>query len=280
MARYVQGNEVRLSTLVKDPSGTLVNPTGISLTVRKPDASTQTYSSPIQDAVGTYHQDVPPADTTQLGRYVAVWSFTGTGVGATTDLFDVFDPYEMRVITLADAKGFGQIPLTDTAIDAELQGFIDTADEQIQKIIGGPILNSSVTERVAVGQNFTSIAVRQRLLVSVTSITDRASNVALDLSDIDVDTNSGVIRRNLGLPFFSRGGVYDVVYTAGFGTSVKASFIEAAKIIVGHFWDTQHGPSLRPNFGGEDLVVMPGMGFSIPNRAAELLAPDAVEAFV
>jgi hypothetical protein len=278
--RYVAGNEVRLSTLVKDTTGTLVNPTGISLTIRKPDATTQTYSSPTQDAVGTYHQDIPPADTTQLGRYVAVWSFTGVGVGATTNLFDVYDPYEMRVITLDDAKGYGQIPLTDTAIDNELQGFIDTADEQIQKIIGGPILNTSVTERVAVGQNFTSLAVRQRLLVSVTSITDRASGVALPLTDIDVDTNSGVIRRNLGLPFFSRGGVYDVVYMAGFGTTVLAPFIEAAKIIVGHFWDTQHGPSLRPSFGGEETVVMPGMGFAIPNRAAELLSPYAVECYV
>ncbi len=280
MARYPLGGNIRLSTTVKDLNQTLTDPSTIVLAVRAPDGTTISYSTPTHDSVGNYHQDIPAADLTQIGRYVYTWTTTGTAAGVIGDLFDVFDPLELKIISLADAKNFLDIPLTDTDGDDELQAMIATADEIVSKIIGGPILTTSVTERVQVGQNFTSLAVRQRPLVSVTSITDTAAGVVMNLTDLDVDPNAGIIRRNLGLPFFSRGAVYSVVYKAGLGTSVPAPIELAAKIIVGHMWDTQRGPSLRPTYGGDETVVIPGMGYAVPNRAVELLAPYAIEAFV
>jgi hypothetical protein len=124
------------------------------------------------------------------------------------------------------------------------------------------------------------MAVRQRPLVSVTSITDVASGVAQSTSDLEVDTNSGVIRRKLGWPFLGRGGAYTVVYTAGWGTAVPPSFNEFARIVLEHLWQTQHGPSLRPSIGGEEEVTLPGWGFAIPNRAVELIAWAMLEAYV
>jgi hypothetical protein len=52
---------------------------------------------------------------------------------------------------------------------------------------------------------------------------------------------------------------------------MPAAFNVAARIILQHLWETQHGPSARPSMGGEETMIMPGWGFAIPNQAAELL---------
>src|SRR5262249_21901042 len=62
MARYPLGQPVRLSTTVKDLTGALTNPTTLTLTVKRPDASTQAYSSPTNDGTGLYHQDLQTSD--------------------------------------------------------------------------------------------------------------------------------------------------------------------------------------------------------------------------
>jgi hypothetical protein len=145
---------------------------------------------------------------------------------------------------------------------------------------GGPILNRSVTERVEVGAGYKTLTLRQRPVVSVTSITDIAAGTAIPTTDIDVDTVTGIVRRKLELPWWSRGPFYSVVYVAGWGTSVPGPFNAAARIIFGHLWATQHGPSQRPSLGGTEDVTLPGWGFAIPNRAIELLQGFAQEAYV
>jgi hypothetical protein len=139
---------------------------------------------------------------------------------------------------------------------------------------GGPLVNRVITaERAEMLSNQTVILIRQRPLVSVTSIAS-ASGSNIDISGgLDLDVNAGTIRRKLGLPFF---GFFtwlpqcSVTYVAGWGTSVPAAFNSAARIIVQHLWDTQRGPAALP-MGGGDVVTLPGWGFAIPNRAAELL---------
>jgi hypothetical protein len=278
MARYPQGAPIRLSTTVRDLTGTLVNATTLTLTVQKPDGTTQSYASPTNDSTGLYHQDIPSTDLSQLGHYAYKWVATGTGAGVSYSVFEVFDPLEVSVLSLQDAKD--HLNITSTAYDTELQSKIATIQANLEKLCGGPILTRTVTERVRVSDYGTALAVRQRPLVAVTSITDIAAGTSISTADLDVDTNAGVIRRKLGLPFLGRGPDYTVVYTAGWGTAVPAAFNEAARIILEHLWQTQHGPSARPAFGGEETITLPGFAFAIPNRAAELLSPYLVEAYV
>src|SRR5258708_24613868 len=120
--------------------------------------------------------------------------------------------------------------------------------------------------------------VRQRPLVSATSITP-ASGGAIDISaGLDLDANAGLIRRKLGLPFY--GPFFQwlpqvtVTYVAGWGTSVPAAFNLAARITVQHLWLTQHGPSAPPGMRGEATITLPGWGYSIPTMAADPLAGD------
>lgn len=278
--RVPLGQPLRLSTTVRDVTGTLVNATTLTLLVKVAAAdgtmaTTGTYASPANDSTGAYHQDIPVADLAVTGHYQYTWTATGTGAGVSLGDFDVFDPFETSVLPLADGKDMLNIPQANTSNDAEIMSWIATIESALERYTGGPLVNWAVTERAEMLASQTVILVRQRPLVSVTSITS-ASGGAIDISGgLDLDVNAGAIRRKLGLPFY--GPFFQwlpqvtVLYVAGWGTSVQPAFSSASRIILAHLWETQHGPAARPSMGGEDLVTLPGMGFAIPNMAAELL---------
>jgi hypothetical protein len=281
VSRYPSGQPIRLSTTVRDVTGALVDAGALTLLVKLAAVdgtwtTTGTYASPAHDGVGLYHQDIPTADLIVIGHYQYTWTATGTGAGVSRGDFDVFDPFETAVLPLQDAKDMLNIPQTVTTSDAEIQSFIDTIEASLRGMTGGPIVNRTITsERAEMTDYQTVISVRQRPLVSVTLITS-ASGGAIDISaGLDLDANAGLIRRKLGLPFY--GPFFQwlpqvtVTYVAGWGTEVPASFNSAARIILANLWDTQHGPSQRPQMGGMEMTTPPGFGFAIPNRAAQLL---------
>ncbi len=286
MARYPLGAPVRVSTTVRqlnvDGTTTLVNATTLTLVVKLANADgtstvTGTYTSPVNDSTGTYHQDIPVTDLTGLGHYQYTWTATGTGAGVSFGDFDVFDPFETAVLPLQDAKDALNIPQAVTSSDTELQSYIATIESNLERATGGPLVNRTITaERTEMMSYQTVIPVRQRPLVSVTSIIS-ASGAAIDISaGLKLDVNAGLIRRPLGLPFYGPffawlPEVY-VTYVAGWGTSVPAAFGIFARIVLQNLWRTQHGPSARPSMGGEEMTTPPGFGFAIPNQAAELLA--------
>lgn len=280
MSRYPQGQPVRLSTTVRDATGTLVTPATLTLLVKLAQAdgtllTTGTYASPVQDSTGAYHQDVPAADLAAIGHYQFTWTSAGPGAGVSFGDFDVFDVFETAVLPLQDGKDALNIPASSTASDTEIQSYIATIGSGLERATGGPLVNRAVTERAELMSGQTVIVVRQRPLVSVTSITG-AGGGAIDISaGLDLDVNAGVIRRKLGLPFY--GPFFQwlpqvtVNYVAGWGTSVPAAFNSFARITLQHLWTSQHGPSARPSMGGADMVTIPGLGFAVPNMAAELL---------
>jgi len=295
LSRYPLGGPVRLSTTVRDTSGTLVNAGAITLVVKLAQAdgtlaTTGTYASPVNDGTGLYHVDVPAADLTALGHYSYVWTSTGTGAGVSPPAdFDVIDPFETSVLPLQDGKDALNIPQATTTFDAEIQSYIATIESCLEKATGGPLVNRTVTERSEMMSGQTVIPVRQRPLVSVTSIAS-ASGGLIDISGgLDLDVNAGLIRRALGLPFygpfFSWLPKVTVIYVAGWGVSVPAAFNSFARIVLAHLWTSQRGPAALPMGGGE-MVQVPGFGFLVPNMAAEMLAgsqngvPFLSEAFV
>jgi hypothetical protein len=283
MTSYWQGQPVTIPITVKqrnvDGTYSLADAGTLTTTVKLAQAdgtwlTTGTYASPVHDGLGLYHQDVPAADITVIGHYQYAVVATGTGAGVQPGEFDVHDPFDTAVLPLQDAKDQLNIPQSSTASDTELQSFIATIESSLKRYTGGPIVNRTVTERAEMMSNQTVILVRQRPLVSVTSITS-ASGGAIDISaGLDLDVNAGTIRRKLGLPFygpfFSWLPQVSVTYVAGWGTSVPAAFSSFARIVVQHLWDSQHGPAGRPSMGGQEMTTVPGFGFAIPNMAAEL----------
>jgi hypothetical protein len=279
VSRYPQGQPVRVSTTVRDVTGTLVNAGALTLLVKTAAADgtwtvTGTYATPANDSTGLYHQDIPVTDLAAFGHYQYTWTATGTGAGVSFGEFDVFDPFETLVLPLQDAKDALNIPQATTSSDAEIMSYIYTIESCLKRYTGGPVVNRTVVERAEMMSNQTVILVRQRPLVSVTSIAS-ASGINIDISTgLDLDVNAGILRRKLGLPFygpfFSWLPQVTVTYVAGWGTAVPAAFGSAARIILQNLWNTQRGPSPQPLMG-EDMVSLPGFGFAIPNQAAELL---------
>lgn len=278
MARYSLGQPVRLSTTVTTIAGVLANPGAITLTITRPDATQVVYSAPVNDGPGLYHQDSPVTDLGQVGHYQYLWTSTGLNAGESFGDFDVFNAAtDTAVLPLQDAKAMLNIPQATTTSDAELQAFIATIESSLESFTGGPLITRTVSnERAVLTANFTILQIRQRPLVSVTSIVSASSGLPLDISaGLDLDTNAGIIRRQLGWPFY---GPYFqwlpamlVTYTAGWGTAVPPAFNVAARIILAHLWQTQRGATTGSLMGGEETVLVPGFGFAIPNRAAELL---------
>jgi len=296
LARYPLGQPVRVSTTVRNASGALVSPDALTLLVKVAQSdgtslTTGTYSSAATDGIGQYHQDIPVTDLQALGHYQYTWTATGTGAGVSFGDFDVFDPFEAALLPLQDAKDMLNIAQSVTTYDAELQAFIATVETSIEGMTGGPVVNRAVSERAVLDGTYTVLQVRQRPLVSVTSIVSVASGQAIDISaGLDLDANAGTIRRKLGYPFWGPYFVWlpsmTVNYIAGWGTSAPAAFNAFARIVLQHLWESQHGPAARPSMGGMDLVTPQGFGFAIPNRAAELLdgslngMPFRSEAFI
>jgi hypothetical protein len=302
VARYPLNQPIRQSTTIRqlnvDGTTTLVNASALTLLVKLAAVdgtwtTTGTYTTPTNDGTGLYHQDIPVTDLAVTGHYQYTWTATGTGAGVSFGDFDIFDPFEQAILPLQDAKDMLNIPQAFTTSDTELQVMIATIETSLEAYTGGPLINRTVTsERAVLTAAYTVLQVRQRPLVSVTSITSAASGLPLDISaSLDLDPNAGTIRRKLGYPFY--GPYFEwlpamlVTYVAGWGASAPAAFNLAARIILQHLWLTQHGPSARPGMGGEETVVLPGWGYAIPSRAAELLTsgslngmPFTLEAYV
>jgi hypothetical protein len=279
LSRYPAGQPVRISTTVRDVTGTLVNATTLTLVVKLAQAdgtqlTTGTYASPVTDGTGLYHQDIPVTDLVAAGHYQYAWTSTGTGAGVSFGEFDVFDPFETSVLPLQDAKDALNIPQATTTSDAEIASYIATIESSLERATGGPLVNRVVTERSEMMSGQTVIPVRQRPLVSVTSIAS-ASGSLIDISGgLDLDVNAGLIRRKLGLPFygpfFTWLPMVNVTYVAGWGVAVPAAFNSFARVVLAHLWSSQRGPAALPMGGGE-MVQVPGFGFLVPNLAAEML---------
>lgn len=293
MARYPLNQPIRVSTTVRDVTGTLVNATALTLVVKLAQAdgtwlTTGTYASPVNDSTGQYHQDVPAADLQGLGHYQYTWTATGTGAGVSFGDFDVFDPYEVAVLPLQDAKDQLNIPQATTTYDTEIQSFVATIQSSLEAMTGGPLVNRQVTERAEAVAGMTRICLRQRPLVSVVSIAAESSGSAVSITDVKIDANAGILQRSTGWPFYGPLFMslpwFTVTYVAGWGTSVPAAFNSAARIILDHLWETQRGATTQP-LQGEPLVAPPGFGYAIPRQAADLLdgslggMPFRLEAF-
>ena len=277
--RFPKGQPVRLSTTVTDVTGAPADAGSLQLTVQNPDLTQVVFTPPAHDGTGLYHYDLPAGSITQIGHYLFVWMSTAANAGVSRGEFDVFDPFEPSVLSLQDAKSAVNINQATTTYDSELQAMLDTVTASLETITGGPAFNRSVSEYTQVSADYCAIVLRSRPVVSITSITDISTGTAISIPDITVDTNAGIVRRQLGLPFWSMGVRYQAVYLAGWGTAIPPAFNQAASLIVQHLWRTARGPGLAP-VPNDDMTFLPGMSYAIPNRALEVMRPYSNEVYV
>jgi hypothetical protein len=245
VARYAQGQPVRLSTEVKDTTGAYTTPGSILLRVKKPDGTfLADYTSPTADAQGKYHQDIGATDLASLGHYQYAWITTGTAAGVSPPAaFEVVDPFTATHITFGDVKQ--RLNIT-TASDDELQAMIASAVAEQENRVGA-VAPRTVVETVypSCGRLWLST----RPVLSVTSATYNGSSVAT------------VGSWTVGLPMagdvaWTAGGFYGatpyvVTYVAG-RNPVPQDLVEAALLRVQASYETQRSPAGLPVAGIED----------------------------
>lgn len=172
----------------------------------------------------------------------------------------------MSLPTLADLKAHANI--TTDVNDTELAEHLDAAVDVVEGIIG-PVTSTTVTE-THYGLSSGVLLLRRMPVVELTSISSRygATLTELTLSDYELDVDTGIVRIAAGSAFY---GGFSVTYSVGRPT-VPAAIRLAILIIAGHLFETQRVPGASRAFGQPETPVM-GLGYAIPNRASDLLAP-------
>lgn len=148
MARYPVNQPITVPFTIRDRSGALVDAGGTLTTLVKilnadgTYTTTGTYTPPVHDSLGTYHQDIPVTDLQLLGHYA--WTVTaspGTGASVAFGEFDVFDPFaEESVQPLTDYVTIEELKqrlsITDTIDDAQAAIAVTGASRAIEGATG------------------------------------------------------------------------------------------------------------------------------------------------
>jgi hypothetical protein len=158
-------------------------------------------------------------------------------------------------ITVDEVKRHANI--TTSTSDDEVELMRDAAQDAVEGLIG-PVLWRTVTQRISA--NDSTLVLNTTPVLSVTSLTLSGSPATYTVID------GGMLA-----DVTARGDVV-ATYVAG-RTVVPGAVRLAALIIAAHLWQTQLGSAptqLQDGFNNEPTV---GLGYAIPNRAADLLAP-------
>jgi hypothetical protein len=263
---YDLGATARLIAECRDPGGTLTTAGTAVVTVALPDGSTVT-PDVTTTGTGAYQADFA---TTTTGRHTVRWVFTDPAA-AYTDVLDVLPEAPPAILSLADARA--HLNLSSTADDPEVRFWNNVATRAIEFYVG-PVVARAFTER----HNLRGAPVVVLLNTPVLELTAVSAvltgGVAPAVDDLAVDGVTGEVYRLDGGCLTGR---LSFAYTAG-RTVIVEHITGAARIILEHFWRTQRaGRRGGVLAGGDDYSVtepIPGLGYAVPNRAVELLAPD------
>lgn len=172
----------------------------------------------------------------------------------------------MSAISLDEFKA--HLNITRDKDDAELARVLDAAESWVNSYTGGRLGGGlrTVSARSVGGTCLVLPALR---FTAVTELVDPAGRTVVPAAG-SVDAAAGIVE----LPHRMRGIWRAVVQYAD---EVPADLRLAAMIIGRHLWETQRQAGSpeggRPGFGYYNEAGVPVVGFAIPNRAVELLAP-------
>lgn len=260
------GSVYRIRVEVRTPEGVLTNPGAATLTVALPDGSTETPTVTLPPAeTGIVTVDYA---TTQAGRHSYVLATTGPQTSY-RDVFDVRTPDAIAILSLADAKK--HLNISNSTDDGELRDHIEAATSIIEFHANASVLREFTETWTG---HSAEIALRHWPVDEVLAIESLAGGAAVATGAVDVD-EVGILRMTGGGSFR---GPLRFRYRAGH-RQMPAAWVQAAKIIVQHLWETQRPrDSNRPaSTAAEDIMSVSdsrGRYYSIPRRAVELLQAD------
>lgn len=263
---YDLADSVPLTINITDDTGNPARATSVSVTVTLPNGTTSApaVSTPV---LGQYQADYFP---TMPGRHGVQWIATGANSSGFSDTFDVRAAVPPYIVSLVDTKQY--LNILTTTNDEELRGFIEAATDVVEDVVG-PVVVRTITETHP--RPGRVLVLQQPPVVSLTSLTSvLTGGWNYDITTVDVDPQSGILRRLDGLPLGpARPFPLRVIYQAG-RPVIPASITMATKVIIDHLWETQRGHTqgVRPQpGGGKGAGKKPPV--PLPSRALELLRP-------
>ena len=269
--RYPQGAQPHLTFTITDDSTppALVDAATITLTLHKPDGTTGTYT-PTRASTGEYHQDIPATDLIVLGDYS--WKLVTTGVVAVSvGAFEVFDPFEVTLITLDDARN--QLQIDDHSVDAFLQEWLPAITSAVEQYKHEVVVPRTITDEIEVSYNwrwFQRFRVWSAPLISLVSVVSWDGSVTWDVTQMRA-SSSGLVRVMAGPRVV---GLVDVTYKAG-RTVIPENYQQGALVILQHLWEIHRGGSTIQFSGvvGQEDIYDRKLEFDIPHKAKEWLGP-------
>jgi hypothetical protein len=250
-----------------DPNRTPINANSVTLTITRPDQTPEpgvVIGNP-PGITGHYTFDYIPL---QAGRYVYRWATVNPTL-VLEGSFDANPSGSAGLISLARAKRLLRIPLDDDTEDDDIRSVIRAATRAAENERQEVIQRREVIETRRLRTATPRCALTNRPVLALTSVTNLDDGGTWLPPAVDVDEH-GIVEVALGAP--ALWGRLQFSYVAGYAV-VPDAYQEAAGYIVQHLWENRLGSQRRPRVGGmaggED--VAPTMGYSIPNRARDLL---------
>lgn len=269
---YDFADPVPLSFNTTDASGAPANAGSVTLTIYLPDGSSTATPTVNNPSPGLYTAVYQP---TQTGLHQVKWVATGVNANGFSDAFDVYYATPSYIISLADARA--QLRLTATTSDEELRPYIEATTAVIERHVNEAIARRVVVEdykRVVPSSVLhpSSIALRTTPVISLTSVVSTNYPYTWDVTALHLDPITGLVT---SLPqSWPLWGDLTATYVAG-RSIVPANYLQAARIIVQHLWQTKRGAAgTQPPGGMQDSMHLSGRlgwGYAIPNAAIELL---------
>ena len=284
------GVQVPLAYTLTDVNGNAVDASGgtgtVVATVTLPDNSTAT-PAVTRTGNGAY---LASYTTTQPGHHVISWAVPGTTPGAFTDTFEVQPGSDATIVSLAEAKEI--LKLTTTAqYDPVIQGYNGAITNWIEYVIG-PVIQQTIVEVLPADGVMQALSKPPVIALVPWTTTPsflagsgipvpsppspmypmRIYGITYPAVQLSLDPARGIVSHQSQLPFIF--GTYAWQYTAG-RPVIPWNVYEAAKIALRHMYAVERGGQGGGGAAGygesEAAAVSTGFGFSIPNRAVELL---------
>ncbi|MET9123012.1 head-tail connector protein [Streptomyces sp. NPDC004528] len=259
------GSVYQVAVDVADATGAPADPASADLTIVLPDGTTVSPAVPTPTTTGQVRVDYV---TTQPGRHV--WRLLTTGpVTAYADVFDVQPAVPDSIVSLVEARAHLNFQPDETSDDDELRGFVAAATRAVERALGRTVVRRTVTDRFYLSGPVMQLLLRNVPVLSVASVVSADGATTWNTANLRPDVETGYITVVSG-PALT--GVVDITYQAGMAV-IPEDYRLAAKIIIGHLWETQRG-TMGVQLGGDDEPYVPGRSFAIPRRALELLDPQ------
>jgi hypothetical protein len=230
-----------------DSTGVAEDATSAVLTITLPDGTTTTPTVTHVALSGVYTVNYT---STLVGRHGVRWVVVGTATvlgGAHTDVFDVLDPAELPLVSLADLKK--HLNVVSTTDDEELRYTLATATDLAERYTNRALRRKTVVETHDGGK--TALLLRETPVLSVTTVVENLATLAA--TEYTINTNSGVLYRgapiSTGRAWYGGTQGVTVTYVAGYTSPPLVAQRGVMEIVRWMWQNSQQGP--RSPFGAD-----------------------------